>query len=287
MKRIALVTARSARELDEDLPPLQGALEALGARGEPVVWDDPAVDWGAYPLAVVRSTWDYVARRDEFLSWADRASRATRLLNPPAILRWNTHKTYLREMARAGVPVVPTHFVEPGDRCEIPFEGEIVVKPAVGAGSVDTERYARRDLPEVASHVRRLQSAGRTVMVQPYLKRLDEAGETAMVFFEGEYSHSIRKGPILGASYQMVGGLFAKEDIRRREATAEEQRLAERVLSCVPGGPKKLLYARVDAAPGPDGKPVLLEFEATEPSVFLAFADGAAERFARAILRLA
>jgi glutathione synthase/RimK-type ligase-like ATP-grasp enzyme len=284
--KVALVTAASARELDEDLPPLRAALESAGVPHEVVVWDDPGVDWRAFSLAVVRSTWDYVPRRDAFVAWADRVAAVTRLLNPPAILKWNTDKRYLRDMSRRGLPVVPTHWIEPGDAIGFPFEGEVVVKPAISAGAKDTARYGTEDREAASAHVARLQSERRTVMVQPYLTGLDQAGETAAVFVGGAYSHAIRKGPILSAQVELVQGLFAKEDIRVREISRFEREIADQALSLVPGGPGSLLYARVDLAPGPEGRPVLLEFEATEPSLFFAFAEGSAERMARAILQL-
>lgn len=282
MKRVALVTAAEARDLDEDLPPLLRALREIGVGAEAVVWDDPAVDWAAFAAAVVRSTWDYVPKREAFLAWAERAARATRLANPADVLRWNTDKRYLRELARGGAPVVDTSWIEPGDAVRLPDASPFVVKPAVGAGSMDAARYAPGDAA-AAGHVRRLQTAGRSVMVQPYLRGIDEHGETGMVFLAGAYSHAIRKGAILSGEVEVKGGLFAKEDIRRREPSPAERAVADRVLSLVPGGAGRLLYARVDVAPGPDGAPVLLELELAEPSLFFAQSDGAERRLALAI----
>jgi glutathione synthase/RimK-type ligase-like ATP-grasp enzyme len=285
MSKVALVTAAQARELDEDLPPLVAALTAADVSHEVAVWDDPRVDWSCFALVVVRSTWDYVPRRDAFLAWADRVSSMTRLLNPAAILRWNTDKQYLREMSRQGIPVVETHWIGAGDPIDFPFDRDFVVKPAISAGAMDTARYPAGQKSAASAHVARLQSERRMVMVQPYLTGLEEAGETAAVYLGGGYSHAIRKGPILKSAVDLVGGLFAKEDIRPREIRPAERALADRVLSRVPGGPGKLLYARVDMAPGPSGEPVLLEFEATEPSLFFAFSAGSADRMAGAILR--
>jgi glutathione synthase/RimK-type ligase-like ATP-grasp enzyme len=270
MKRIAWVTAARCAELDEDLPPLAQALPT----GEPVVWDDARVDWSRYDAAVVRSTWDYAQRRDEFLTWARRVSGLTRLFNPEPILRWNTDKHYLRELPQA----VPTQWIEPGSEISIRFDGEVVVKPAISAGSMDTLRTV--DRREAEEFIRKLQSAGRSVMIQPYLTGVDTYGETAMVYLDGRFSHSIRKGPMLTSSMQFVGGLFAKEDIRPRAASPAERALGDRVMKLA--GP--LVYARVDVAPGPSGEPVVLEFEACEPSLFFAHAEGSAERFVAAIL---
>lgn len=283
MRRVALVTAAAARHLDEDLAPLVAALAAAGAHGEVVVWDDPAVDWRSFDLVVVRSTWDYVPRRAEFLAWADRVAAATRLANAPAVLAWSTDKHYLRNLSAAGVPAVPTAFFEPGDAVVLP-PVELVVKPAVGAGSVDAERHAGRTTARV--HVERLLAAGRSVMVQPYLSEVDRHGETGLVFFGGRYSHAVRKGPILrpGGTEFVDGGLYAAEDLSAREPSEAERAVADACLDAVPAPRSSLLYARVDVVPGDDGRPVVLELELAEPSVFVDLAPGAAGRFAAAML---
>lgn len=280
MKPVALVTARDAVGLDEDLEPLLTALRSAGASAEPVLWDDPAADWSRYALAVLRSTWDYSKRRTEFLDWTRRAERSVRLANSADIVRWNTDKHYMGDLAKAGVPTVPTHFIEPGDAIRFPFDGEVVVKPTVGAGSMDCQRHLEKGAAAEAQ-VRRIHASGRSVMVQPYLSRVEDAGETALIFFRGEFSHAIRKGPMLGSSKEVLGGLFLKEDIRPRDPSAAERELGARALKA---GPGPFLYARIDVLPGPDGKPVVLEFEATEPSLFFAHAPGAAARYAQAIL---
>jgi O-ureido-D-serine cyclo-ligase len=280
LKPIALVTAREAGSLDEDLEPLLASLRAEGAAAEAVVWDDPGADWTRYSLAVLRSTWDYSRRRDEFLEWTRKAERSVRLANSADIVRWNTDKHYLGQLGHAGVPIVPSHYIEPGAEIRFPFDGEFVVKPTVGAGSMDCARHVEKG-EAAAAHVRRIHAGGRSVLVQPYLKRVENAGETALVYFRGEFSHAIRKGPMLGSSQEVMGGLFLKEDIRPREPSAEERQLGARALKA---GPGPFLYARIDVIPGPDGRPVVLEFEATEPSLFFAHSPGSATRYAKAIL---
>ncbi len=280
---IALVTATAARHLDEDLPPLEVALRVLGHAVEVVVWDDPTVDWSAYDAAVVRSTWDYVPRRTEFLAWADVVARRTVLLNPPGLLEWSSDKHYLADLVTHGIPITPTTFVEPGDDAvavALPA-GEIVVKPAVSAGSADTDRYGPAGRHAARAHVARLIGAGRTALVQPYLDQVDTAGETALVYVAGAFSHAIRKGPILAGDQAFVEGLYAAEDISARSPTEAELALGGRVVEVIPGGAP--LYVRVDVVPGPDG-PVVLEVEACEPSLFFAHAPGSADRFARALV---
>lgn len=294
--RIALVTARDAIELDPDMAPLVDALRAAGAWTETPCWDDAAVDWSSYDAALLRSTWDYVDRIEEFLAWCDRCERQTRLVNPPAVVRWNTDKHYLRDLSRAGVPVVPTRFVEPGcaaatelDRflegtpqsvtvgraCEF---ADFVVKPAIGAGSRDAARYPRAERVAAARHVERLLAAGRSVMLQPYLGRVDEYGETAVLYLGGAFSHAIRKGALLQAGAEPVSGLFAPEEIRPRSADDAELAVAAAAHRALPFATPA--YARVDLLRDAQGSPVVLELELTEPSLFLLHAPGSADRFA-------
>lgn len=287
MPRVALVTAATAHHLDEDLPPLVAALAARGATVEVPVWDDPAVDWAAVDVAVVRSTWDYHERRDAFCDWADHVASVTTLCNPAPVIRWNTDKRYLRELAAAGIAVVPTTFLVPGDDVRLVDAPEVVVKPAVSAGSRDTVRHS---LPagraDAERHAGALLAAGRVVMVQPYLDRVDDDGETALICVDGEVSHAIRKGPLLRTGEGPTRALFAEEQISARTPRGNEVALAQATLGVCADrfGADALLYARVDVIPGPDGDPVLLELELTEPSLFLDTAGGSADRFATAIL---
>ncbi|WBB80140.1 hypothetical protein O7606_01735 [Micromonospora sp. WMMD882] len=286
--RVALVTCGELPDLDPDDRLLRRPLAARGVTTEAVAWDAPGVDWAGYDLAVIRSTWDYATRRDEFVAWA---ATVPRLANPADVIAWNTDKRYLGELSAAGLPTVPTTWVAPGRPWAPPGSGEYVVKPAVSAGSLDTGRYDLAD-PEhrrlALAHLARLGAAGRLAMVQPYLSAVDTAGETALLYVIGPdgptFSHAIRKGPMLTGPDQGVDGLYRTETIDRRAATPAQRAVAERVLAAVPGGARRLLYARVDLIPGAGGAPVLVELELTEPSLFLGHAEGAAERLADAIV---
>ena len=293
---VALVTARGARGLDEDMPLLEAALDAAGARSQIVDWDDGEVDWGAFGLALLRSTWDYTDRLREFLIWVDAAARRTALLNPPSVVRWNTDKHYLGELARADVPVVPSTFVEPGESADRALRDflalhddskEFVVKPSVGAGSRDTQRHLRGQVEPAVAQAQRLLDSERSVLLQPYLDSVDRDGETALIYFAGQFSHAIRKGPLLppGLAGSPAVGLFAPEKIAPRTPGVDELRVAERVLAALPFAAP--LYARIDLIRDAAGAPTLLELELTEPSLFFAHAPGAAERFTSVVLEVA
>lgn len=290
--RIALVTARAARDTDYDMPLLLAALHATGAEAHEVDWDDDAIDWSYFDLALLRSTWDYFERLPAFLEWAERVSRQTRLLNPLDVIRWNTDKHYLGDLERAGVPVVPSTFLEPGGDAAAgvdallaahPASRDIVVKPAVGAGSRDAQRHSRGNRDAIVAHAQRLLRMRRSVLLQPYLEHVDEHGETALLFFDGAFSHAIRKGPLLRRGEGPTTGLYATETIEPRTPSAGELAVAQHALTAIPFD-QPLLYARVDLIHDDGGSPRLLELELVEPSVFAAHAQGAAARFARAIV---
>ncbi|HEX6756576.1 MAG TPA: hypothetical protein VF109_11620 [Mycobacteriales bacterium] len=284
LPRVALATCRDLPAGDEDSAVLLAACASVGLDAEWRVWDDTAVDWSSYDLVVIRSTWDYVPRRDDFAAWA---TSVPRLANPAEVVDWNTDKVYLRGLGAAGVPVVPTRWLEPG--AGVPddlFEGtaEIVVKPTISAGGRDTGRYGTVDAARAAGHADQLLAAGRRVMVQPYLSGIDEVGETAVMHVGGAYSHTVGKGALLRpGDAGAVEGLWRPEEISPREPTDLERELAALALAAVPGGADRLLYGRVDLLPGMDGEPVVIEVEVTEPSLFLTTVPAAADRLAAAI----
>lgn len=281
---IALATGRPYAEVDTDLPLLLDSARERGVEMELAIWDDPAVDWSAHELVVVRSCWDYVQRRDDFLAWAGRVPRLT---NPVEVLAWNTDKTYLREMADAGVPVIDTRWdVRRGD--DLPDADEWVVKPSISAGSRDTARWG--DPEEVYAHSEELLAAGRTVMLQPYVPSVDTEGETALLYFGGRFSHAIRKGPLLERGEGVRQDRDSREVITPRAPTAAQHEVAEQALAALPSSlptASELAYARVDLVTDPDGQPRLIELELTEPSLFLETAGGAAARFIDTVVAMA
>jgi len=284
--RIVLATCLDMPTGDGDDLPLAEALTGLGHQVSMVPWDQPGVDWAAFDATVIRATWNYTARHDEFCAWV---ASVPRLYNPAPVVLPNTDKGYLAALAAAGLPVVETAVVPPGAEPELPATGEFVLKPSLGAGSRGVGRFdaARPGAHQQArEHARRLHAAGRTVLVQPYVDAVDTAGETALIFFDGVFSHAIRKGPMLEphARHQVSGdALYLEENITAREPSADELAVAERVLGHATAGlAEPLLYARIDLLPGPDG-PVLVELELVEPSLFLTFAPGAGDRLAAAV----
>ncbi len=219
-------------------------MRAVRDQRRAAVWDDPTVDWSRFDACVVRSTWDYPHRAGAFAAWIDRLERATTLWNPPATLRWNMHKGYMRDLAARGVPIVPTEIVE--RRTPLDLDAflrdrawsEAIIKPAYGAATFGVRRVepSSASVALAQRHVDEL-LAGVDVLVQPFLRSVTEYRERALVFIDGAYSHAATKEPF--QPLEPAG--HAGE--RPVTATAQEIALAQRALAAIPGGH---LYARVD-----------------------------------------
>ncbi|MCB1008368.1 MAG: hypothetical protein KDB94_05665 [Acidobacteria bacterium] len=294
MSEIALVTYAGLPDLDPDDRSLVPALAARGVRAAPVVWDDPDFDWSRPRMAFVRNPWDYYRRYDEFLAWARATSAATLLVNPLRVLEWNLDKRYLVALAEAGLPVVPTLHLERGAEANLAARlaergwERAVVKPAVSADSWETIVLAPGEVARGEEHLDRLLPE-RAMLVQPFLESVETSGERCLVFIDGEFSHAVRKNALT------QGGRWAGlPEGTAAEAAPDELEVARRVLAtaCRLGGFEPPMYARVDLArdlvggrEGQEGRPLLLELELSEPTLFLTTHAAGLERLADAIVR--
>ncbi|CAL9312826.1 ATP-grasp domain-containing protein [Streptomyces sp. SudanB182_2057] len=288
MPRIALATydPGSGPSKDTDLPVLVRALREAGADAEARYWDDPAADWAGYDLVVIRSTWDYSWRAAEFAAWVERTATLTRLANPAPVVRWNTDKRYLGELAAAGVPTVPTRYIAPGEAAALPTGHEFVVKPTSGAGARFAARYTPAEHDTALRQLARMHAEGFTAMVQPYMPGIDVRGERALQFFGGRLLHASRKGAVLSPGTPYDADKVAHPGVERWQPAPAELAVAERALAAVSGTPE-LLYARVDLVDGDDGEPRLMELELVEPNLFLRLHPESLPRVTETILRTA
>lgn len=263
--RIVLASCAALPEGDGDDAGLLTALRHRGLHARWLPWDDP--DTLAADLVILRAAWDYTERHQEFVSWVRAVPH---LLNPAAVVEWNTDKRYLHDLDRAGVPVVPTGYFDVGERVEIP-DGEVVVKPAVGAGSSGAQRFVTA--AAALAHAAALHAQGRAVLVQPYDPRVAD-GETALVFLGGKQSHAFTKGPMLPPAGQLPEfeetGTYAHESLSPADPDDEVWQIGRRAVGAVTRrfdlAPEELLYARVDVIGGADD-PRLLELELVEPGL--------------------
>jgi hypothetical protein len=263
--RIVLAACPALPEGDGDDDGLVTALRTRGLHARWLSWDDP--EMLDADLVILRATWDYIDRLDEFLTWTRRVRN---LLNAPEVVAWNTDKQYLADLAKAGVPTVPSRFFAAGENVRLPA-GEVVVKPAVGAGSVGAQRFTDPDAAR--RHAAALQAEGRTVLVQPYDPRIED-GETALVFVGGRQSHAFTKGPMLPRPGQAPvfdeSGTYAEESLTPAEPDFELWDVGHAALAAaaahlgVDAG--ELLYARVDVI-GDRRDAQVLELELVEPSL--------------------
>jgi hypothetical protein len=266
---------------DGDDDALVAALGDVGVHASWAPWDSGA-DFASADLVVLRTTWDYADRLEEFLAWCGSVPA---LVNPPDVIRWNLDKSYLVQLAGLGVPVVPTTLLRVGDRPSWP-SGTFVVKPVVGAGSVGALKVADGDHAAADAH---WASLGVPALLQPYQSTVDEVGETALVYLGGQFSHAFTKGAMLTDDAVLdPTGKFVVERLAPAEPDAARRLVAEDVLDAATGvlGIRRadLLYARVDLVAGNDGSPLLLELELAEPSLgFRQTGSGAPLRFASAV----
>lgn len=286
MKRIDIALASFVREPgsttkeDPDEAPLLAALRARGVRAESLDWDDPAARFDTARVTLLRATWNYHRVPQRFARWIDAVSSQTALYNPAAVVHWNMHKRYLLDLAARGVPVVPTELVPHGaDQslegiCSRRGFGEVVIKPAVSAGSRATQRFAASERAAGEAHLRAV-TAREDALVQPYLPEIEQRGERSLVVVDGEITHALRKAPRFAGQPE---GITPVDD-----ASDEERALA---LRAVEAAGQPLFYARVDIVTNAQG-PQLMELELIEPSLYFEASAYGLQRFvAGALARL-
>ncbi|MGP4015670.1 ATP-grasp domain-containing protein [Saccharopolyspora sp. 5N708] len=285
MARVLLASCAELPESDGDDTALPAVLGEVGVSAGWAPWDDPAVDFAAADLVILRATWDYPARRAEFLKWCESVPN---LANPADVVRWNTDKHYLVDLAASGLDVVPTQLIAPGSAADWP-DGEFVLKPSVGAGSRGAGRFGPGSLDAAREHLDGLHADSHVVVLQPYQEAVDREGETALVFLGGAYSHAFVKGAMLSESAALDdSGLFVGETLRPVVPEPALRRAAEDAMDGLGAflgtDRRELLYARVDLVRASDGRPLLLELELAEPSLGFQQTDGGAQlRFASAV----
>ena len=284
MPKILLLTAESLSHEDHETALLATEFQTLGVDSSFIAWTDPAVHRIDADLALIRSTWDYTTRLQDFLQFLTELPVPVR--NPVEVVRWNCHKGYLTELATSGAPVVPTVLFRSGVEPELPDFGtaEVIVKPASSAGARGVGRFASSSEAGV-DHLRSL-LAGGDALVQPFLPGVAD-GERSLVFLGGNYSHAVRKTPAAGdfRVQEQYGGVIVPHVCSPAELAA-----AQAALAVVPGGAgtgqgEPLLYARIDLI-GPADAPLIMELELIEPELFLPQAPGSAAVLARAVVAL-
>lgn len=276
---VILATYAGLPDLDADNALLLPALAERGIKAQPAVWNDPTMDWSTPNLTVIRATWDYHHQHHVFLSWAERISHLHDLWNPFAIVRWNTHKFYLRNLEEHNIPIIPTVWLERGGEINLSLLMEqqgwqkVVIKPAVSAGAHGTILVTAETIRHGQSHLDHFLST-HDMLIQPFLSTVISSRERSLIFIDGEFTHAIERKPALDLDPSARSCLMTPQD--------DELLLARRILRLLPCSP---LYARVDLIHDEAGTLRLMELELVEPALWFSLAPHAIQLFADAIAR--
>lgn len=282
MKSCALLTTTGLDEqvLDDDR--FEKALSDLGWKVQWINWRESDVDWDQFDCAVIRTTWDYIEDIDLFLGKIQAIEKSScKLFNSFEIVRWNSKKTYLKNLNEAGVNIVPTMWLNVKSSAQLSSAIEemecekVVIKPQVGAGAKNTfmlKSPTEKSLDDVVTSLK-----NEDVMLQPFMEMVRKEGEFSAHFFNKQFSHIILKTPKKDdfRSQEEFGS-----NIRRVEITTEQMQFCEATLKAVP---QDLLFARVDFINDGHGNPCLIELELVEPSLYFRYDEAAAPKLAKAL----
>jgi glutathione synthase/RimK-type ligase-like ATP-grasp enzyme len=278
--RIALVTCERPIRRDVNVDFLGPALRLRGATVETPAWSDPSVDWAGFDLVMPSSTWDYYECEQAFRRWLGEAAAASLLVNPLELAEWNLDKRYLLELEAAGVPTIPTIWVDPGSTgtAAAAIAGRewetVVIKPVVDLGARNLARVSAEQA------ARMLDAYNVATMAQPYLPSVAAEGELAVIAIDGELAHSLRKLPARGDFRVQpdYGGTH--------EAAGIDDEIREIAAAALAAAPLDPLYARVDIV-ATDAGPAVIELELIEPSLYLDVEPRAAGTLADVLLAAA
>ena len=286
--KIAIASCENLPGWEKDDRPFHQALREKGAEVNILPWTDSEIDWSAFDAVLIRTTWDYWDVRDAFVEWAKKVEQGTLLFNPSSVVSWNTDKRYLLELEGCGFPLAPSRFITQWSEedeawiTNFPWQRGFI-KPVVGANASDTLRFDATDWKQARAHIQSvLPKSG--VIIQPYLETVETEGEVSLIYFDGAFSHGVRKIPVPG-DFRVQDDHGASDhpflpSEEERKAGQETIRAAER--SC--GLRNPLLYARVDLLRS-EGEWVLNELELVEPSLFFRHCSEGASSFAEALLK--
>lgn len=280
--KVALASCDNLPGWEVDDLPLVAELESLGVEVHTPAWSDE-IDWKMFDATVIRTTWDYHTRAQEFLDWT---SGVPRLFNCLQVIEWNIHKSYLRELETCGIPIAPTVWIKKGEHTSVVKVLQQLqtdagfIKPLVGACASDTLRFNSDEIDQAQSFLE--ERANQEMMVQPYLNSVETEGELSAIFVDGVFTHGVQKIPVEG-DYRVQDDFGAEDS--PYDFTIEEIESMSEIFSHVPSG-DSLLYARVDYLRGTDGTLLLNELELIEPSMFFRHSTDAHTKFAKAILNI-
>lgn len=280
MVDVFLVSCIAIGDKDTESILLEKALKQRGISSTIVNWEDPTIDWSEAPLSISRTTSSYVFNPEAFFNWAKKVEKTSTLWNTSQTMEWNHHKRYLIELQKKGIPMPETMLFPQNSELSIseikemiPWD-DFVIKPCLGVGSGGLKRF-NKESTELEKHFRELNKVGFhteyswggvdfipcDTLVQPYLPEITEVGEASLLFYGGEFSHSVIK-KVKSGDYRAHPVWGA--EVSNYVASDMEIELGYRVLD-VSGYPTE--FARLDMIPARSG-PVLIEVELIDPFMF-------------------
>ncbi len=273
-------------ELEEQMGKLTPAFAECGMETALVRWRDAGTAAASYDAMLPLFVWDYFeGNQAAFLEQIEKASKQTKVFNPPDVLKWNSEKSYLAELEARGAPVIKTVYLDSvtetgiADAFETLNTNKIVIKPIIGGGAWRQALYEKgAPFPKADE----LPPEG--AMVQAFLASVLAEGEYSFLYFGGQFSHAAIKTAKPGdyRIQSLHGG--AEEAYHPKD---DELAAAQSILNVLDFTP---LYARVDLLRGEDGGLKLIELELLEPYLYMALAEGegadnkGAQRLAAALL---
>lgn len=243
--QLAIATSAAYPTIQPDDAHLAASLAALDIQLQVCVWNDPGVDWARHDAVLVRTTWDYFEHYDAFLAWLDRLERSVvPVINPVALMRWNSDKRYLMQLESLGVPTIPTRLATRDalhDALSALRDREVVVKPTISGGAWRTVRGTVGD-PAFDRAVSALPHGD--YLLQPFVQAIVDEGEWSLLFFGGKFSHAVVKRPAAG-DYRVQSQYGGRTDaVEPDVATLAAARHA--LATCTALGHGDAGYARVD-----------------------------------------
>ena len=288
-KRIAVASCESLPGWEVDDRPF---LDALGLRAETSIhaWCDSKVRWSDFDCIVLRTTWDYTERLNSFLKWVDEVSQQTLLLNTREWIHWNCRKSYLADLASAGVSIAPTHWITHQNLSSVAQlignddkHKQWFIKPKVGATSSHTLRFSSAEITRADAFIAE-RLPDHDFLLQPYLKSVETEGEYSLLYMGGQWTHGVRKVPLPG-DYRVQDDFGAHDEpfLPTTSLKLMGQEILEKAVTAS-AAKVPLLYARLDFLRSANGDWLLNEFEAIEPSLFFRHSNDAHLVLADAIL---
>ena len=281
--RLAFATCAELPSIQADDAHLATALEQLGIEPVSCIWNDPTVDWSTFDAVLIRTIWDYFKQPAAFIAWLDRLDRlGIRTINDSRLLRWNSDKRYLIELAAHGVATIPSRLARASELTDVLAsmpDRQVVIKPTISGGAWHTlcGRIGDAAFAEAVTRLPR----DIDYLVQPFVPEIVSAGEWSLLYFDGKFSHAVIKRPATG-DYRVQSEYGGSVDPVQPDAAILAD--AGNALSVAAAmGYGDLAYARVDGVISA-GHFLIMELELIEPFLFLAEQPRTAERFARQLV---